>query len=83
MVSQRSYLSTGTHDYRKTTFDLVTDPIVIDDHVWLAADVFVAPGVHIETGCVVGARSTVLHDLPEGMVCFGTPAKPVKKRSAS
>lgn len=80
VVSQRSYLCTGSHDYHKLTFDLYTKPIILDDQVWLAADVFVGPGVHIGEGVVVGVRSNVLQDLPEGMICYGNPAKPVKRR---
>ncbi len=55
-------------------------PICIGDQVWVASDVFVAPGVTIGDGAVVGLRSTVLHDLPPGMLCYGNPAKPVKPR---
>jgi putative colanic acid biosynthesis acetyltransferase WcaF len=45
--------------------------------------VFVGPGVTIGFGAIVGARSTVLHDLPGGMICFGNPAKPVRARPIS
>jgi len=30
---------------------------------------------------VIGARSTVLSNMPKGMVCVGYPAKPIKPRS--
>jgi putative colanic acid biosynthesis acetyltransferase WcaF len=80
VVSQRSYLCAATHDYRKTTFDILDAPIHVEDEAWLAADVFVGPGVTIQRGAVVGARSSVFSDLPVGMICFGTPAKPVSPR---
>jgi len=80
VISQRSYLSTGTHDYKNISFNLVIKPIRISDEVWIAADVFVTPGVTIGRGCVVGVRSTVFDDLPEGMICYGSPAKPIKPR---
>jgi putative colanic acid biosynthesis acetyltransferase WcaF len=80
VISQRTYLCGGSHDYKRISFDLYSKPIRIADQVWIGADVFVAPGIHIGEGTVVGARSTVLHDLPEAMVCFGNPAKPVKPR---
>jgi len=31
----------------------------------------------------VGARSSVFQSLPGGMICFGTPAVPVKPRTMS
>jgi putative colanic acid biosynthesis acetyltransferase WcaF len=80
VVSQKSYLCAGTHDYRIPSFDIQAFPIVIHDEAWLAADVFVAPGVTIGRGTVVGSRSSVFSDLPEMMVCVGSPARPVHAR---
>jgi putative colanic acid biosynthesis acetyltransferase WcaF len=80
VVSQRSYLCTGSHDINDTTFAYVTAPITIGDEVWIATDVFVAPGVTIGRGAVVGARSTVLNDVPAETVAFGEPAHPMRKR---
>ena len=80
VVSQRSYLCAGTHDYRSEGFDLQGFPIVVGARAWVAADVFVAPGVTIGDGAVVGSRSSVFTDLPAMMVCTGSPARPVKPR---
>ena len=80
VISQRSYLCTGSHDYSDLSFQLFTSPIIIGEQVWIAADVFIGPNVDIGDGCVVGARSTVFSDMPEEWVCFGCPAKPIKKR---
>jgi acetyltransferase-like isoleucine patch superfamily enzyme len=59
---------------------LVTAPIVIGRRCWIAADVFIGPGVTIGDGTVVGARSTVLKDLPGWIVAAGTPARPLHAR---
>ncbi len=80
VVSQKSYLCAATHDYLKSTFDMVDNKITIKDEVWIASDVFIAPGVTIGKGAVVGARSSVFKDMPEGMICVGYPAKPIKPR---
>jgi len=80
VISQRSYICTGFHDYSKSSFDTILKNVVIENGVWLATDVFVAPGVRIKEGCIVGARSSVFSDLPSNMICIGTPAKPTKKR---
>lgn len=80
VISQRSYLCTGTHDYSCPTFDISAHPIFIGEQVWVATDVYVAPGVHIGDGAVIGARSTVLQDLPAEMICYGNPARPIKPR---
>lgn len=80
VISQNSYLCTGSHDFTKPSFDIYAEKIVIEPESWIAGDVFVAPGVRIGRGAVVGARSTVLHDLPSMMVCHGNPARPVRSR---
>jgi putative colanic acid biosynthesis acetyltransferase WcaF len=74
------YLCTGLHDYAQLAFPIYAKPIYINDEVWLTNDVFVGPAVTIGRGVVVGARSSVFHSLPEGKVCYGSPAKPVKDR---
>lgn len=81
VISQRSYICTGSHDYTRQTFDILASKIVIEPEVWLAADVFVAPGVRIGHGAVIGARSSVFHDVPAGTRCVGTPARVVGSRT--
>jgi putative colanic acid biosynthesis acetyltransferase WcaF len=80
VISQRSYLCAGTHDYTASGFDITSPPVRIGDQVWIATDVYVAPGVTIGTGTVVGARSSVFNDLPGGMIYYGNPASPVRPR---
>jgi len=80
VVSQRSYLCAGDHDYLKDDFPIRSKTIIIGDGAWLAADVFVAPGITISNNVVVGARSSVFKDLPQGMVCLGNPCVAIKPR---
>ena len=80
VVSQKSYLCTSSHDHTKTSFDIFAKPIDIEDDVWIATDVFIAPGITIKAGTVVGFRSTVNKDLPAKMICYGNPAKPMLPR---
>jgi len=79
-VSQYAHICAGTHDYTKPDLPLLRPPIVIGDDVWLATEVFVAPGVTVGEGSVVGARSGVMGDLEPWGVYVGTPAKRVKDR---
>ena len=79
-ISQRTHLCAGTHDYTRWSMPLVTAPITIGENVWIAADVFIGPGVSIGELCVVGARSVVVHDLPPGKICVGHPCRPIKDR---
>lgn len=80
VISQDSYICTGTHDYTLRGHPLITLPIIIEDHVWVAAGVFVNPGVIIQEGAVIGARSVVTKNMPPWMICAGHPCKPIKER---
>lgn len=79
-VSQYSHLCAAGHDYTRRTMPLIADGIEIEDDVWIAADVFVGPGVRIGCDTVVGARSTVLHDLPARVVAAGDNARRIGER---
>jgi putative colanic acid biosynthesis acetyltransferase WcaF len=79
-ISQKSYLCAASHDYTKSSHPLITSPIIIEDHVWIAADAFIGPGVKIGQGAVVGARACVFKDVEPWTVVGGNPAKFIKKR---
>jgi putative colanic acid biosynthesis acetyltransferase WcaF len=83
VVSQHCYLAAATHDYTRPTFDMVAKTITIEPEAWLATRVFVAPGVTVGRGAVVGACSVVLKDLPSMTICAGHPAKPLRSRLPS
>lgn len=80
VVSQKSYLCTGSHDMNDPRFGLITKPIRIEDGAWIASDVFLYPGVSIGEMAVVAARSTVTKFVPANEVHAGSPAKFIKHR---
>ncbi|MDF5732016.1 MAG: hormogonium polysaccharide biosynthesis acetyltransferase HpsU [Rhizonema sp. PD38] len=81
VVSQKSYLCTGSHDIDDPTFRLKTASITIGNGAWVATDCFVGPGVKIGANAVIGARSSVFSDIPSGQVCWGTPCRPQYTRN--
>jgi putative colanic acid biosynthesis acetyltransferase WcaF len=83
VVSQHSYLCTGAHDYTRSTYDLYSKPIRVEPEAWVAAHVFVGPGVTIGHGAVVGACSVVMKDVPAGMICAGNPLRVLRPRPSS
>lgn len=80
IISQYAHLCAGTHDYADHTFKLIRSPISIGDDVWVGADAFIGPGVHVDSLSVVGARSSVYKDAGPRQVFVGNPAKPIKER---
>jgi putative colanic acid biosynthesis acetyltransferase WcaF len=79
-VSQNCHLCAGTHDFNRWSMPLVTRPIMIGRNAWIAADVFIGPGVTVGELAVIGARSVVVKDMPAHMICAGHPCRPLKPR---
>lgn len=75
VISQKSYLCTGSHNLSDRAFGLETSSIKIGHGVWIATDCFIAPGVQIGSNAVIGARSTVLKSMPAQFVCWGSPCR--------
>lgn len=80
IVSQFVHICAGTHDFERLDFPLVRIPVTIGSDCWIATDTYIAPGVTVHEGVVVGARANVVRDLPRWTVCVGSPAKAVKSR---
>lgn len=74
-ISQRAYLCTGSHDFRREDFKLKVAPITVGDGSWIAAASFIAPGVEIGSGAVVSAGSVVFKNVPPGARVRGNPAE--------
>jgi len=82
LVSQDCYLATGSHDFEHPHLPLTHAPIRIGRNCWLAAGVFVCPGVDIPDGAVVGARSVVGRSLPTGWTVYaGNPCRALRART--
>ena len=59
--------------------DIGGAPVVIEDNVWIGANVTVMPGVTIGKHSVVAAGSVVTTDIPPDTMAAGVPAKIIKK----
>ncbi len=83
VISQKSYLCTGSHDMHDPAFGLKTGSITIDNGAWIAADCFIGLGVQIGANAVIGARSSVFKHMPPGQVCWGSPCHPHYPRQST
>lgn len=79
-LSQNAVLMTGNHNYKKTTFDLFTKPIVLEDGVWIGANTLVSPGVICKSHSVLTLGSVATKNLDAYGIYQGVPAKLVKNR---
>ena len=80
VISQGAFLCTASHDISDPLHSLITAPIIIEDKVWIASDAFIAMGITINEGAVVGARSAVFKNIDKWNVVGGNPAMFIKIR---
>jgi len=53
-------------------------PIIVEDGVWIAANVTLLPGVTVGRGAVVAAGAVVTKDVPPNSLVAGIPAKVIR-----
>ena len=53
--------------------------ITIGDNVWIGGNVLVCPGVKIGNNVVIGGGSVVTKDIPDNMLAYGNPCRPVRE----
>lgn len=80
ILSQGAYLLTGSHDYKKTTFDLILGEITLGDGVWIGAKAIVSPGIKCNSHSVLTAGSVATSDLEPYSIYQGNPAQLKRKR---
>ena len=81
-ISQRAFLCTGSHDYGKSTFDLIIKPIVLHDGCWIGAGAWVGQGVTVGIESILAAGSVATKNLEPSGIYRGNPAVLTKMRNA-
>jgi len=79
VLSQGAYLLTGSHDYKKESFDLILGEIALEDGVWIGAKAVVCPSVVCKSHSVLAVGSVATQDLEVYGIYQGNPA--VMKRT--
>ena len=84
MIGPHCYITDANHGRAPGVLvkkqEMESQPVVIEDDVWLGAGVVVLPGVRLGRGCVIGAGAVVTHDVPAGTVFAGVPAVRIGNR---
>ena len=89
LVGPGCYITDGDHRFSDPVLPVPEQgmhskgPTVLEDNVWLGANVVVTSGVRIGRRSVIGANSVVTGDIPEFSVATGNPARVVASREPS
>lgn len=71
-------LDNNWHDVVDRTIIPPSQPVILEDNVWLGNRVIVLPGVTIGHDAVIGAGAVVTKDIPPRSVAVGNPARVVR-----
>ncbi|PCK09262.1 MAG: acetyltransferase [Alteromonadaceae bacterium] len=82
MIGPGTHFYTPTHslDYReRRNWQAYSQPIVVEDDVWIGGNVCICQGVKIGARSVIAAGSVVTEDVPCDTLVGGTPAKKIRQ----
>ena len=73
----------GNHNYKKSTFDLIIEPIHLYEGVWIGAHAVVCPGTNCKEHSVLTVNSVASGELESYSIYRGNPAVKTKQREIS
>lgn len=77
-ISDNVCIADSDNHYIDDNKDRMTEPIHIQNHVWIGKNTTILKGVTIGEGSVIGAGSVVTKDIPPHVVAAGNPARIIK-----
>lgn len=82
-LSQGAILLTGSHNYKKTSFDLLTKGLILEDGVWIGAGAIVNLGITAASHSVLTSGSVATTNLDPYAIYQGNPAVKIRERNIS
>jgi acetyltransferase-like isoleucine patch superfamily enzyme len=86
LISSNVSIIGNDHPFNDRSITVYDAPRLDDSSVEIGSDVLIGFGtiivgtVSVGDGCIIGAGSVVVRDLPPYMICAGVPAKPLRPR---
>lgn len=84
-IAHRSTILSSNHSYKDVLVpikyqDMILKKTVLHNNIWIGCGCVILAGVNIQSGCVIGAASTVTCNIEKDSVVVGSPARIIKKR---
>jgi acetyltransferase-like isoleucine patch superfamily enzyme len=88
LVAAHTSINTVSHESTRCDIPIndqpvLTDPVVIEDDVWIGLNAVILQGVTIGRGAIIGAGAVVTRSIPAWSVAVGVPAKVVGRRNGA
>jgi acetyltransferase-like isoleucine patch superfamily enzyme len=88
LVAGHSSINTVSHSAERCDIPVndqpvVTDPVVIEDDVWVGLNAVILQGVTIGRGTIVGAGAVVTGSIPPWSIAVGVPARVTGRRKGA
>ncbi len=80
-LSQGAVLISGSHNYKKKTFDLITGSIILEDGVWIGALAVINQGITIASHAVLTTGSVATKNMDAYAIYQGNPAVKIRQRN--
>jgi putative colanic acid biosynthesis acetyltransferase WcaF len=79
-ISQGATILTGSHNYKKVSFDLITAPATLEEGVWIGAGAIVNQGITVASHAVLTSGSVATRNMEAYAVYQGNPAVKIRDR---
>lgn len=79
-LSQGCLLLTGSHNYKKSSFNLIVKPIHLGSGSWIGAKAIVCQGVSVGANSILSVGSVAMSDLEPNYIYKGNPALKIRER---
>jgi len=79
-LSQGAMILCGNHNYKASTFDLITKPVTLEDGAWMGARSLVCPGVRLKENALLTVGSIATKNLDSNSIYQGNPAVKISDR---
>jgi acetyltransferase-like isoleucine patch superfamily enzyme len=84
MIGPQCYITDGDHGYDKGALiknqPITSEPVKIEDNVWIGAGSVILKGVTIGSGAIVGAGSVVTKSVQPDTIHAGNPARFIRNK---
>lgn len=85
LVAAHTTINTVSHESARCDIPIndqpvITDPVIIEDDVWIGLNAVVLQGVTIGRGAIIGAGAVVNRSIPAWSIAVGVPARVVGRR---